>query len=204
MKVKVCGVTSAADALAAAGAGADLLGLNFYPRSPRYLEPDLARAIAEAVRAAAPHVLLVGVFVDRPPSEVEAIDRAVGLDLLQLSGDEPPDAVRPWAARVLKTFRTGGPPREEALSRYPAIFGALIDASHGSLYGGTGAAWDFSSIAPLAAGRRVLVAGGIRPGGVAAALASGAWGIDVCSGVESSPGVKDPRLLARLFEEIRR
>ncbi|HEX5758031.1 MAG TPA: phosphoribosylanthranilate isomerase [Thermoanaerobaculia bacterium] len=204
MKVKICGVTSAGDGLAAAGAGADLLGLNFYPRSPRYLEPDRAREIADAVRAAAPHVLLVGVFVDRPPPEVEAIDRAVGLDLIQLSGDEPPDAVRPWAARALKTFRTAGPPREEALSLYPEIFGALIDARHGSLYGGTGAGWDFSSIAPLAAARRVLVAGGIRPGGVAAALASGAWGIDVCSGVESSPGVKDPRLLARLFEEIRR
>ncbi|HVF61029.1 MAG TPA: N-(5'-phosphoribosyl)anthranilate isomerase [Thermoanaerobaculia bacterium] len=202
MKVKICGVTSTEDALAAAAAGADLLGLNFYPPSPRALDAAKARAIADAVRAAAAGVLLVGVFADRPPYEVEAIDRAVGLDLLQLSGDEPAASVRPHAARTLKAFRTAGAPSEEALSSYPEIWGVLIDARHNSLYGGTGSAWDFASVAPLAARRRVLVAGGIRPGNVAAALASGAWGIDVCSGVESAPGVKDPRLLARLFEEV--
>lgn len=202
MKVKICGVTSAEDALAAAAAGADLLGLNFYPPSPRALDAARARAIADAVRAAAPGVLLVGVFADRPPREVEAIDQAVGLDLLQFSGDEPAAAVRPHASRAVKAFRTAGPPPEEALSLYPELFGVLVDARHGSLYGGTGNAWDFASVAPLAAERRVLVAGGIRPGNVAAAIASGAWGIDVCSGVESAPGVKDPRLLARLFEEV--
>ena len=202
MKVKICGVTSAEDALAAAAAGADLLGLNFYPPSPRALDAARARAIADAVRAVAPGILLVGVFADRPPREVAAIDRAVGLDLLQFSGDEPAAAVRSHELRAVKAFRTAGPPPEEALSLYSEIFGVLIDARHGSLYGGTGNAWDFASVAPLAAERRVLVAGGIRPGNVAAALASGAWGIDVCSGVESSPGVKDPRLLARLFEEV--
>ena len=202
MKVKICGVTTAEDALAAAAAGADLLGLNFYPPSPRALEAAKARAIADAVRAAAPGVLLVGVFADRPPAEVDAIDRAVGRDLLQFSGDEPAAAVRPHGPRAVRAFRSAGPPAEEALSLYPEIFGLLIDARHDSLYGGTGSAWDFASVAPLAARRRVLVAGGIRPGNVAAALASGAWGIDVCSGVESAPGVKDPRLLARLFEEV--
>ncbi len=204
VKVKICGVTSPEDALAATTAGAELLGLNFYPPSPRCLTAAGAREIAEAVRAAAPGVLLVGVFVNLAPRDIEAVDREVAFDLLQFSGDEPPDDVNRHAARAIKVFRTGGPPPAAALEDYPDVWGILVDARHGGLYGGTGLAWPFAEVASLAAGRRLLVAGGLGPGTArAAALASGAWGLDVCSGVESAPGRKDPRLLSRLFEEIR-
>jgi phosphoribosylanthranilate isomerase len=204
VKVKVCGVTSTEDALAAAAAGAELLGLNFYPPSPRCLTAVRAREIAATVRAAAPGVLLVGVFVNLPPPDIEALDREVAFDLLQFSGDEQPAEVNRYAPRAIKVFRTGGPPPTASLADYPEVWGILVDARHGGLYGGTGLAWPFAEIAPLAAGRRLLVAGGLGPGTArAAALASGAWGLDVCSGVESAPGRKDPQLLSRLFEEIR-
>jgi phosphoribosylanthranilate isomerase len=204
IRVKICGVTTPEDALLAAAAGADLLGLNFYPPSPRCLDAAGARKIAQAVRASHPDVLLVGVFVNLPPREIDALDAAVSFDLLQFSGEESDLVVGLYASRALKVFRTGGPPAREALDAFADLWGILVDAAHHTLYGGTGLCWDFSSVAPLAATRRLLVAGGIGPGNAAAAArSSGAWGLDVCSGVESAPGRKDPRLLSRLFEEIR-
>lgn len=204
IKVKICGVTTPKDALAAASLGADLLGLNFYPPSPRRLDAALAGEIAQAVRSSYPDVLLAAVFVNLPPREIDALDAAVCFDLLQFSGEESDLVVAPYASRALKVFRTGGPPAPQALAAFADVWGILVDASHRTLYGGTGLAWDVSSVAPLAATRRLLVAGGIRPGNAAAAArASGAWGLDVCSGVESAPGRKDPLLLSRLFEEIR-
>lgn len=204
-KVKICGVTTPEDALAAAIAGADLLGLNFYPPSPRHLTAPRAREIATAVRAAAPHVLLVGVFVNLPTTEIDQLDRDLSFDLLQFSGDETPAEVNRYAPRAIKVFRTGGAPPAAALSAHPNLWAVLIDARDQSLYGGTGRTWPFADVASLAAAApRLLIAGGLGPGtALAAARAANAWGIDVCSGVESAPGRKDPRLLSRLFEEIR-
>ncbi len=203
-KVKICGVTRPEDAALAAALGADYLGLNFFAGSPRCVGLGQAREIA----AAAGGVPLVGVFVNHPAAEVEEIAAAVGLDFLQISGDEEPAAVERFGPRALKAFRTGGDPGAAALAPWAGCWGLLIDARHGALYGGTGLAWHFGAVAgiaaTIAAGRRVFVAGGLGPDNVRqAAAASGAYGVDVCSRVESAPGVKDRVLLERLFEEVR-
>lgn len=212
--VKVCGVTSAADAVAAVELGADLVGLNFHPPSPRFVVTERAVAIAAAVRGAAERraarpVRLVGVFVDLPRREVAAIDAAVGLDLVQLHGDETADEVAAFGARALQVFclpPTAPPPAAELdarLAAHPAAWGFLFDVRHESLYGGTGESWRWSALAGLRDPRPRLVAGGIRPENARRALAeSGAAGIDVCSGVESAPGVKDRARMARLFAAL--
>ncbi|HXO21611.1 MAG TPA: phosphoribosylanthranilate isomerase [Thermoanaerobaculia bacterium] len=199
--VKICGVTRPADALLAIELGASYLGLNFYPRSPRCVALGQAREIAAA---AAGKVPLVGVFVDRPPAEVEEVAAEVGLDLLQFSGDEGPAEVGPFAARAIKAFRTGGDPGPEALAPYSRAWALLFDVRHGSLYGGTGVSWPYGSVAAICAARRVFLAGGVNPGNVRRAMEeSGAHALDVCSSVESSPGIKDRELLERLFAEVR-
>jgi phosphoribosylanthranilate isomerase len=200
-KVKVCGVTRPEDALLAADLGASYLGLNFFPASPRYVEPARAREIAAAVAGRVP---LVGVFVNCPPAEVVAIDGEVGLDFLQFSGDEAPAEVNRFAGRAIRAFRTGGDPGPAALAPYSQVWALLVDVQHGALYGGTGLAWSYDSVAGLASRRRVFVAGGLKPQNARQAVAgSRPFGVDVCSGVESAPGIKDRDLLERLFEEVR-
>ncbi len=199
VKVKICGVTDPANALAAVEIGADYLGLNFYPGSPRYVSVERAREIAGAVGGRVP---LVGVFVNAPAAAIaETVERA-GLDLVQLSGDEGPETVGPLAARTIKAFRTGGLPGGAELAAWSAVWGVLIDAPHRDLYGGTGEEWNYGqcrrSGGPAAVpGRRhrpgqraargrgrpplcdrCLLAGGVRPrdqgsGAAAAALSGG-------------------------------
>ena len=195
--VKICGVVDPANARMAVEMGADFLGLNFYPRSPRYVEIERAREIASAVRDSP--VRLVGVFVNRPAREVEEIESAVGLDLLQLSGDETPEEAAPFMGRAIKAFRG-----TDGMGGWTDVWAWLFDAPHGSLYGGTGMAWNFQAVAGIAGDRRVFVAGGLGPDNVRQAVAaSRPFAVDVCSRVESAPGIKDPELLKRLFQEVR-
>ncbi len=214
-KIKICGVTRPQDAERAAELGADLVGLNFYPPSPRFLTVERAVAVARAVGGRAK---LVGVFVDHPPVLVAEIAERVGLDLVQFHGDEGPEVLAPWGERAIKVFRldpeTGEVPGPKVLAGYPRAWGFLFDVRHPVLFGGTGRSWSWRLLAGLGgrsgadAGasnlRPLLVAGGIRPDNARRALdESGAAGLDVCSGVESAPGIKDPVLLARLFDEVR-
>ena len=201
VKVKICGVTDPANALAAVELGADYLGLNFYPGSPRFVETGRALEIASAVAGRVP---LVGVFVNAPAAGIEEIAGRVGLDFVQFSGDEGPDAVAPFAGRAIKAFRTGGLPGREEIAAYgAALWGVLIDAPHGSLYGGTGAAWDYGSVRGDMP-ERLFLAGGLGPDNVRRAVETARpWGVDVCSRVESAPGLKDVELLRRLFLEVR-
>ncbi len=202
LQVKVCGITTVGDALLAVELGADYLGLNFYPGSPRFLSIERAREIADAVKGRA---LLVGVFVNAPADQVSEIAESVGLDLLQFHGDESPDWLAPFAERAIKAFRGAA---EEAV-RFSEVWGFLFDAPppaasvSSSSLGGTGRTWDYTSLAPhipRLAPRPVFIAGGIGPDNVRAALsASGASFVDVCSRIESAPGAKDPDLLRRLF-----
>jgi phosphoribosylanthranilate isomerase len=203
VKIKVCGVTDPANALAVAEMGADYLGLNFYPGSPRYVSIERAREIAGAVGGRVP---LVGVFVNAPAAAIaETVERA-GLDLVQLSGDEEPGTVGPLASRTIKTFRTGGLPGGAELAAWSAVWGVLIDAPHRDLYGGTGAGWDYAAagLAGQLAGQCLFLAGGIGPDNARRAVeAARPYAIDVCSRVESAPGIKDLELLRRLFQEVR-
>ncbi|HEY4594534.1 MAG TPA: phosphoribosylanthranilate isomerase [Thermoanaerobaculia bacterium] len=204
VKVKVCGVTDPSNALAAVEMGADYLGLNFYPASPRFLTIERAREIADAARGRVP---LVGVFVNASADEIAATVEKVGLDLVQFSGDEGPEAVAPFLARAIKVFRAGRLPGREELAAWSAVWAVLIDAPHRSLYGGTGEEWAYDEVneaASALAGRRLFLAGGIGPDNARQAVAAARpWAIDVCSRVESAPGIKDPELLRRLFQEVR-
>jgi len=218
IEVKVCGVTTVSDARLAVELGAAYLGLNFYPGSPRHLSIERAREIADAVEGRA---LLVGVFVNAPASEVQEIAGAVGLDLLQFHGDESPETLEPFASRAIKAFRGStdeadrfgqvhgflfdSPPAAASVSSFSPL--ELLSFSSSPLpLGGTGRVWDYSLLAPLIsllAPRPVFIAGGIGPDNVRSALSlSGASFVDVCSRIESSPGMKDPDLLSRLFLEI--
>ncbi len=205
-KIKICGVTSPEEAVLAADLGADLIGLNFYPPSPRYLEPRRAAEVAAAVRGGHDRIRLAGVFVNAPRQQVEEIAGRVGLDLLQFHGDETPAEVAPFRDRALKAFRVKDRLDPAALAGFDGVWGVLIDSRHPRLYGGTGESWRFESLPELggALPRRTFIAGGLEPGNVRAAIAaSRPYGIDLCSGVEEKPGKKDPELLRQLFEEIR-
>ncbi len=199
--VKICGVTRTEDAVLAAELGADLVGLNFYPKSPRRVTAERAREIAAAVAGRAG---IVGVFVDPEPAEVAKIAARVGLDLVQFHGEEAPSLVERFAPRAIKAIRWRHRDDLERVGEYAGVWGFLFEPRHPTLYGGAGVSWDFRLVAEAARGRRCLVAGGIGPGNAREALArSGASGVDVCSRVETAPGVKDPALLRRLFQEVR-
>lgn len=214
LKVKICGVTTPEDARFAMELGADFLGLNFYPPSPRFLSTPRAREIADAVGGRIP---LVGVFVNRPREQIERLIAEVGLDLVQLHGDESPEDVAHLGGRAIKVFRRARLPEQRELVLYPDVWGFLFDVPHETLYGGTGRSWSYEEVASLELARRVghrpvLLAGGVHPGNVAdirdAAAVSGllermTLGVDVCSGVEAEPGIKDRRQMERLFEALR-
>jgi phosphoribosylanthranilate isomerase len=203
-KIKICGVVDPENASQAVDLGADFLGLNFCARSPRYVGLGRAREIAGAVRGRVP---LVGVFVNSSRSEIEETVARVGLDFVQMSGDEGPEDVAPFAARAIKVFRTGCDPGDEALALFAGAWGLLFDAPHDTLYGGTGQAWAYGEVARAverlqSRERRVFLAGGLGPDNVRRAIAAcRPFAVDVCSRVESAPGIKDPELLRRLFQE---
>lgn len=201
--VKICGITSPEDARAAAAAGADAIGLVFWPGSPRALEPAAARRVAEALP---PLVLRVGVFVDAAPAEVDRIAAAVGLDLVQLHGAETPEACRLSARRALKALRVGDDFDPAVALRYEGqAAGLLLDAASGALPGGSGRCFDWSHAAALRPRIGFLMlAGGLDAANVAEAIARvGPDAVDVSSGVEGGPGRKDPAKLAAFVAAVR-
>jgi phosphoribosylanthranilate isomerase len=185
--VKICGIRTVDDARAAVAAGADLVGLNFVPTSPRYLDPDAARALAAVLG----DVPLVGVFVDAPRAEVERIATHVGLAWLQFHGDEPPAYCRGWDRPTIKALRAR--PGEDVAARaaaYDTPF-IMLDAHVPGVSGGTGVPLDLDAARGIPPDR-LFVAGGLRPDTVADAVRRvHPHGVDVASGVERSPGVKD-------------
>jgi phosphoribosylanthranilate isomerase len=188
--VKICGITSEADARAALASGADALGLNFYAGSPRYVALPQAAAIAKAIGTRA---LKVGLFVNASADEINAVDDTIGLDLIQLHGDESPEFCAPWPSRVIKACRVHTAADVDCLARYAGVRMLLIDAAVTGAYGGTGvrADWHLARAAKRH-GVPVLLAGGLTPENVAEAVRVVApFGVDVASGVEFAPGRKD-------------
>jgi phosphoribosylanthranilate isomerase len=185
MKVKICGVTTLADALMCAGAGADLIGLNFYRQGKRYIPPEVAREIAAALRALPRPPTLIGVFVNAAMSEMQTILDECSLDLAQLSGDEPDEVLQAMGARGFKAIRRHYLP----ITNNQLL---LFDAHAAGQYGGTGQTADWNAAATIARQCRLLLAGGLTPENVAEAIRRvQPWGVDVASGVESAPGVKE-------------
>ena len=189
--VKVCGITSPEDAACAAEAGADAIGMVFWPGSPRAVSLDRALAIGAALPAS---VVKVGVFVDASRDEMARVADAAGLDLLQLHGEEPPELLAGLPRRALKAIRVGsGFVAEDAL-RYADALGLLLDTRSAETPGGTGRAFDWSLVRGVRERARfVVLAGGLTPDNLSAALAAvRPHGVDASSGLETAPGRKDP------------
>jgi phosphoribosylanthranilate isomerase len=200
-KIKICGIKTIRDALAAMDAGADLLGFNFYPKSPRYIEVGRCRDIMSVMRKYG-HIVYVGVFVNASVAEVRATMDTCALTLAQLHGEETTEMLNSLYGRAFKAFRgvpesVNGFVREEA----PAF---LVDASVKGAYGGTGITADWPAAAELSKYYPLLLAGGLTPENVADAVRRvKPWGVDVASGVESSPGVKDADKMKAFIQAVR-
>jgi phosphoribosylanthranilate isomerase len=203
MYVKVCGITHVEDALAAVAAGVDALGFNFVPASKRYVSVEQARAIIEQVRG---QVLCVAVVANWAPGEVSALLGTVGVDRVQLHGDEPPEHVRMLAPRAFKALRVASASDIELASAFPS-HPLLVDAKVEGHLGGTGKTIDWPLVAPLAASRPMILAGGLTPDNVERAVQLvQPWGVDTASGVETraDPRRKDPDKIGRFVSAARR
>ena len=198
MRVKICGITSVEDARLAVEAGADALGLVFYPPSPRNVSPQQA---AEIARAVSPFAVLTGLFVDAHPAQVEAVLDQVPLNLLQFHGNENAPYCRQFHRPYIKALRMK-PELDplEAMAAFPDARGILLDAYRKGVPGGTGDTFDWQRV-PQGSGRQIVLAGGLNPQNVAAAIAEAQPdAVDVSGGVEAAPGRKDA---AKVHEFIR-
>jgi phosphoribosylanthranilate isomerase len=197
--VKICGVTRVEDAAAAAELGADFVGLNFYPPSPRHLEPDQA---AKIVRALPKGVEAVGIFVNETPEQVNRIAEETGLHLAQLHGSETPEQAERVRIPVVKALRIESEKDIDAAALYKVdLF--LIDTPS-EKWGGSGETGDWGLAAAACRRLRAFLAGGLGPDNVTEAVrAVNPYGVDVCSGIERAPGVKDRTKMAVFLERAR-
>ncbi|MBN1418010.1 MAG: phosphoribosylanthranilate isomerase [Planctomycetes bacterium] len=204
MRVKVCGITRLEDGLAAAARGAWAIGFVFWPPSPRAIDPAAAGEIAREMPLG---IIRAGVFVDAGEAEILETAERAGLDAVQLHGSEPPELVRACARRfplVMKAFRVGAGFRPEETDAYEEAL-PLLDARSGRAPGGTGETFDWSLAAALARRRRIVLAGGLRASNIRDAIdAVRPFAVDVSTGVESAPGVKDAGALDAFFRAVRR
>ncbi len=202
VRIKVCGITCVEDALVAVEAGADALGFMFYAPSPRCVRPDQVRRIVERLP---PFVARVGVFVNADEAQIRMTIQESGLDTLQLHGKETPELCQRLAPLpVIKAFRMDGPAALNALDSYSEC-AWLLDSYVAGVFGGTGQTfnWDLACEA-VRRGGRVVLAGGLTPDNVARAVAAvSPYGVDVSSGVEVSPGRKDPEKLRAFVKAAR-
>jgi phosphoribosylanthranilate isomerase len=196
--VKICGITRAEDARLAASLGATAIGFIFWPSSPRAISPLRARAIVDALPGS---VTTVGVFVNAGRDEIEAAADEANLQAVQLHGDETPDLARSLSRRVIKAITLAGD-IDERVNEWPGTM-LLLDAHDAAKRGGTGRVIDWDRAAAIARAHDIILAGGLGPANVADAVARvRPAGIDVSSGVESSPGIKDPGKLRALFDAL--
>ena len=203
IQIKICGVTNIRDAKACTELGASMIGLNFYQRSTRYIEPKVARQIVEAIpRSVQP----VGVFVDGLADEIRSIANAAGIRCVQVHGNFSPETCRELARefRVIRAFCTDARfrPKETALFSECDI---LVDAHHPDLRGGTGLTCDWPAArATLSFARLLILSGGLNAQNVGHAIAAVApHAVDICSSVESAPGAKDYRAIKNFVAAVR-
>jgi len=201
VKVKICGITNLEDAQLAVDLGADALGFNFCKKSPRYIEPSKAKLIIEELP---PLVSTIGVFADEfSPERISSIAHAVGLNAVQLHGSESPEYVKKVdELRVIKTFRVDPEFDLALLSAYSA--GAyLLDTFDPELMGGTGKVFNWEIAVAAKAYGRIILAGGLKQENIVEAIRQvHPYAVDICSGVESEPGKKDPERMTALFHQI--
>lgn len=200
VRVKICGVRRMEDALLAAGLGASAIGFVFWPGSPRFIDPFRAKRIAAALP---PFIATVGVFVNQAPEHASGIARLLNLAAIQLHGDEDPQPFLRTGYRVIKAVAVGDTFDAATLALVPPPVTILLDADDSIRRGGTGQTIDWSVAARVAASRRTVLSGGLNPANVRTAVEQvKPYAIDVSSGVESAPGVKDPDKLRALFDAL--
>jgi len=193
MKVKICGITRLDDALHACSCGADALGFVFYARSPRCVSPEQAQPI---IAALPPFVTTVGLFVNAVPEEVSACVARCGLDAVQYHGDESPEVCAAAPVKAIKALRVKDAASLDGHAEY-LTSGLLLDAWCESAYGGTGHTFNWGLAGEVARQRPIILAGGLTPENVCEAVGTvRPYAVDVSSGVESAPGVKDPLKVA--------
>lgn len=217
MKVKICGITRLEDAVTAVALGADMLGFNFYRGSKRYIAPEEAAGLIASLHARTDIGFrisdirlpaLVGVFVNSPLDEVQHIMSLCRLDLAQFSGDEPPEFLHALRGKAFKAIRPSSPTEAQDLVQQFALMpqepAFLIDAYHPQEYGGTGQTGDWALAAQFAQQYPLMLAGGLTAQNVATAVAQvKPWGVDVASGVENAPGIKDAQKMAQFIRNAK-
>jgi phosphoribosylanthranilate isomerase len=199
MFVKICGITRLSDAVYAVRHGADALGFVFWRDSPRYIDPSRAAEIVVTVPAA---VMTVGVFVNESIDGIREVVAQTGISAVQLHGDEPAEYATALGWPVLRSINIDE--ADEKCAVWPVNTTFLVDASDRVRRGGTGRLVDWDRAAELARTRRIVLAGGLTSGNVADAIVRvGPFGVDVSSGVEDAPGVKNPEQVSRFLESAR-
>jgi phosphoribosylanthranilate isomerase len=202
--VKICGITNWPDAKAACDAGADMLGFNFYEKSLR----RVSTVEAATMRAKLPSgVQAVGLFVNAKPTEINSLHAFVRFTTAQLHGDETPSVVSEVSRTVpvIKAFRVAADFPLSTLDKYHDAFAFLLDGSRAGQFGGTGSGADWNVARRAVAGHRIMLAGGLTPENVGAAIRSvRPYAVDVASGVESKPGKKDHARIKEFIDEVRR
>ena len=200
VKIKICGVTNYEDAQAAVDMGADIIGFNFFPKSPRFVEPDVA---LEIINKLPTFVDTAAVFVNAHLDQIKGMIEQGFLNWLQFHGDETPefcDEFKWYNIRTIKAIRVKSNESIEQARDYPTD-AILFDAYDKALYGGTGKTFDWKLIRDF--GRRVFLAGGVNAENVVGAVETGVYGVDICSGIESEPGKKDHAKMKELFDNLK-
>ena len=200
VKVKICGITNYEDASAAIDMGADLLGFNFYPKSPRYVTSEQAAEITGKLPG---FIDIAGVFVNASLDQIQEKINRCQLNWVQLHGDETPQFCRSFLSLDVKTMKAIRVKDKADIKRAESFFtdAVLLDAFDPEKYGGTGLTFDWNIVGHI--GKRIFLAGGINPDNAVKAIELGVYGIDVCSGIEAEPGKKDHRKMKKLFDNIR-
>jgi len=203
-KIKICGIKTIDDALAAIEAGADYLGFNFFPKSPRFIEKQICAEITSVLKKEHPHIKRVGVFVNSSVEEMKDILNVCSLDLAQLHGDENVEILQAINGNGFKAFRGVADVETDKRMFADGEPAFLVDAAVKGVYGGSGVTADWDGAAELAKKYPLLLAGGLTPENVADAIGRvKPWGVDVASGVESAPGKKDPSRMKEFVQAVR-
>ena len=199
-RVKICGITRPEDGVTAAELGADAIGLVFYPPSPRFVTVETAQWI---VAALPPFVTVVGLFMNAEPAAVQTVIKSAPLHLLQFHGDESPDYCAQFGRPYLKAVPMGaGADAQDYEQRFASAAGLLLDSHGGNQMGGTGQGFDWTRI-PAERHKPLILAGGLHPGNVAAAIRQvRPYAVDVSSGVETARGVKDAELMRAFLRGV--
>jgi phosphoribosylanthranilate isomerase len=203
MKIKICGITNKLDAINAAGLGIDMMGFVFYGKSKRFIEP---LSVKDIINELPQGIVKVGVFVDEDPAKVRSIAEEAGFDVLQFHGDEAPDFCASFRNdfKVIKAFRLKDKQDLKKINSYDVDY-YLLDTFKADVIGGTGEVFDWKILKDFELLKPVILSGGLSAANVARAIQEIVpYAVDVSSGVESSPGKKDIKLMKKFVEEVRK